>query len=201
MKNCECSEDIIHNNFHNAVQKSEKPKNKSSPKSVRSRPADRNVHDVTSTSSSITEREKHNHMLILDTVTETATGSVTHGDSGVQSQSLPIMLDYAVPTDNLRGPLKVYSLTTRSKPTSLLTAVKVSATLDPTCSPFTPAVHQNSYVSINNLHSINEFPNLPSTTDTAVTTASTTNVVPSNAGMTSFLSQKNSSRSNGGKHK
>ena len=78
MKNCECSVDIIHNNFQNAVQKREKPKKKSSPKSVRSLPADRNVHDVTSTSSSITGREKHNHMLILDTVTETATGSATH---------------------------------------------------------------------------------------------------------------------------
>ena len=60
-------------------------KKKSSPSSVRSSPADRQVHDDTSTASSITGREKHQiRVQNLDTVvTETDAGSVAHGDSGV----------------------------------------------------------------------------------------------------------------------
>ena len=93
-----------------------------------------------------------------------------------------------IPCDQPQGPSTVYSQTTKSKPTSPLSAVKLSTTLDPTCSPFTPADHHNSY---NNFYSINEFSNLPCIADTASTTARTTMIVPSNAGMTSLLFQRN----------
>ena len=82
-----------------------------------------------------------------------------------------------------------------SKPTSPLTAVRVSTTSDPTCSLLTPADHHNSH---NNLYSIIEFTVLSSTADTASTSARTTKVVPSKAGMTSLLSQGNLCRSNDG---
>ena len=84
------------------------------------------------------------------------------------------MLDSPAPTDQPRGPLTVYSQTTKSNPTSPLSAVKVSTALYPTCSPFTPADHHNSH---DNLYSINEFPNLPCTADTASTTVRPTKEV------------------------
>ena len=66
----------------------------------------------------------------------------------------------------------------------------MSTVLYPTCSPFTTIDHHSSH---NKLYSINEFPNLPSTADTASTTARTTRVIPSNSGMISILSQRNPS--------
>ena len=164
-------------------------KKKSSPSSVRCRPVDRQVHDDTSIASSITECEKHNRMQNSDTVTETDTGSVAHGDSDVQSQPIPIMLNSPAPNDQPLGPSMVYFQTSMSKPTIPLTVV---VTLDPTCSPLTPADHHNS---LNNLYSINEFPNLPVLVIQLLPTARTTKVVPSNAGITSSLSQGNPSRS------